>query len=49
MPTSNELRVQAKDCLDLARDANDFYVKIALKELAQRFQDEAQQIEQRKT
>jgi hypothetical protein len=35
MPTSNELRVQAKDCLELARNATDYYAKVALKELAQ--------------
>ena len=48
MPTSNELRVQAKDCLELARNATDYYAKVALKELAQKLQHDAHQAERRK-
>jgi NH3-dependent NAD+ synthetase len=48
MPTSNELRVQAKDCLELARNATDYYAKIVLKELAQKLQHDAHQAERRK-
>jgi hypothetical protein len=48
MPTSNELRVQAKDCLELARNATDYYAKVALKELAQKLQCDAHQAERRK-
>ena len=31
MPTPKELRVQAKDCLELARNATDYYAKVVLK------------------
>jgi hypothetical protein len=48
MPTSNVLRVQAKDCLELARNATDYYAKVALKELAQKLQYDAHQAERRK-
>jgi hypothetical protein len=48
MPTPNELRVQAKDCLELARNATDLYAKAALKELAQKLQHDAHQAERRK-
>ena len=48
MPTSNVLRVQAKDCLELARNATDYYAKVVLKELAQKLQHDAHQAERRK-
>jgi hypothetical protein len=40
--------VQAKDCLELARNATDYYAKVALKELAQKLQHDAHQAERRK-
>jgi hypothetical protein len=48
MPTPKELRVQAKDCLELANRANDYYVKVALKDLAQKLHHDARQAERRK-
>jgi hypothetical protein len=48
MPTPKELRVQAKDCLELARNTTDYYVKVVLKELAQKLQIDAHQAERRK-
>ena len=36
MPTPKELRLQAEECLELADKANEFYVRTALKELAQK-------------
>jgi hypothetical protein len=40
--------VQAKDCLELARNATDYYAKVVLKELAQKLQHDAHQAERRK-
>jgi hypothetical protein len=47
MPTAMELRVEAKQCLELATTANDLYVKTALIELAQRLNRDAHQAERR--
>ena len=41
MPTANECRQSAKDCLQLASTAVDFYVQAALTELAGDFQEMA--------
>jgi hypothetical protein len=38
MPTANECRHHARDCLELASTAVDFYVHAALTELAGDFQ-----------
>jgi hypothetical protein len=40
--------VQAKDCLELARNATDYYAQIVLKELARKLQHDAYQTERRK-
>ena len=47
MPTAVEIRVQAKECLELANTASEFYVRSALKDLAQRFNRQAHQAERR--
>jgi len=47
MPTSMELRLQAKECLKLADAANEFFVKTALTELARKLNREAHQVERR--
>jgi hypothetical protein len=47
MPTARELRFQAKECLELADRANEFFVKTALTELAQDLSREAQRVERR--
>jgi hypothetical protein len=44
MPTSMELRLQAKECLKLADAANEFFVKTALTELARKLNREAHQV-----
>ena len=47
MPTTKELRLQAQECLELAKATNHFYVRTALTELAQKFNREARQAERR--
>ena len=47
MPTIQELRTQAKQCLELADRTNDFYAKTALRELAQTLNRRARQAERR--
>ena len=47
MPTARELRFQAKECLELADTANEFFVKSALKDLARKLSREAHQVERR--
>jgi hypothetical protein len=42
MPTSKECWQQAEQCLELAKEAEDFYVKSALIELAQEFKKQAE-------
>lgn len=48
MPTPNELRLQAKECLELANRTNEYYVRVTLKELAQKLHRDARQAERRK-
>jgi hypothetical protein len=48
MQTSNELRFQAKDCLELANRMDEIYAKEALTELAHKFNREARQAERRR-
>jgi hypothetical protein len=45
MPTSKEYRQYAKECLELATHAEEFYVKITLVELAVEFKAQAEKIE----
>jgi len=47
MPTAKEYRLEAKACLELADEANEFYVKTALIELARDYQRAARQAEGR--
>jgi len=47
MPTVQQLRTQAKQCLELANRTNDLYAKNALKELAQNLNRQARQAEHR--
>jgi hypothetical protein len=36
MATAKELRLQARECIDRSRAANEYYVRVALVELARR-------------
>ena len=47
MPTVQQLRTQAKQCLELANRTNELYAKNALKELAQNLNRQARQAEHR--
>jgi F0F1-type ATP synthase membrane subunit b/b' len=47
MPTTQELRAQAKQCLELANRTSELYAKNALKELAQDLNRRARQAERR--
>jgi hypothetical protein len=47
MPTTRELRAQAHDCLELANRTNEFFAKEALRELAQKLNRQARQVERR--
>ena len=47
MPTPNELRVQAKECLELASRTSEHHAKVALTELAHKFHRDARQAERR--
>jgi hypothetical protein len=49
MPTARVLWFQAKECLELADRANEFFVKTALTELAQELSREAQRVERRES
>ena len=44
MPTSKECRLHAEECLELAKQAEEFYVKSALIELAEDFKKQAEEI-----
>ena len=44
MPTSKECRLHAEECLELAKQAGEFYVKSALNELAEDFKKQAEEI-----
>jgi hypothetical protein len=45
MPTAKEYRQQAKECLDLAKAAKDFWVKEAMAELEEEFSKMAELLE----
>ena len=45
MPTPTEYRQHAEECLKLAKEAEEFYVKTALIELADEFNAQAKKIE----
>jgi hypothetical protein len=47
MPTARELRLQAKECLELADTEHEFNVKAALTDLARRLTRDARQDERR--
>jgi ribosomal protein L44E len=47
MPTPKELRVQAKECRELANRTDEAYAKQALKELAHDLNRQARQAERR--
>jgi len=42
VPTSKEYRQFAKECMELAKQAEEFYVKTALVELAEEFKIQAE-------
>ena len=44
MPTAKEYRQHAEECLELAKQAEEFYVKAALIELATEFKKQAEKI-----
>jgi hypothetical protein len=46
MKTSRQYRQQAADCLQLANEASDAYVKVSLTELATEFRQRAEAVEQ---
>jgi hypothetical protein len=45
MPTPNDYRDQASKCLELTNEANEWYVKKALLELAVEFRRRAEKLE----
>jgi hypothetical protein len=45
MPTPNDYREQAAECLELTNEANEWYVKKALLELAVEFRRRAEKLE----
>ena len=47
MPTSKVYWQHAEQCLELAKEAEDFYVKSALTELAEEFKKQAEKIKGR--
>jgi hypothetical protein len=47
MLAPTELRVQAKECPELANRTNEYYAKVALKELARKLHRDARQAERR--
>ena len=47
MPTSKVYWQHAEQCLELAKEAEDFYVKSALTELAEKFKKQAEKIKDR--
>jgi hypothetical protein len=46
MATSREYRHRAEECLELAKEADEFYVRTALFELASDFQHMAEEMQQ---
>jgi hypothetical protein len=49
MATAKELRLQARECIDRSRAANEYYVRVALVELARRLARQARQAERRES
>jgi hypothetical protein len=47
MPTPKLYRRQAEDCVELANEATELYVKTALLELATEFRESAERLEHR--
>jgi hypothetical protein len=47
MLSSKEYWLHAQQCLELAKEAEDFYVKSALTELAEEFKKQAEKIKDR--
>ena len=47
MPTAKEYWQNAEQCQELAKEAEDFYVKSALIELAEKFKKQAEKIRDR--
>jgi hypothetical protein len=45
MPTPTEYRLRARECLELTDEANQWYVKSALVQLAAEFQKRAERLE----
>ncbi len=45
MPTSKEYRMRADECSKLANDSHDYYVQVALTELADEFNRAADDLE----
>jgi hypothetical protein len=45
MPTPNEYRLRAHECLELTSEADQWYVKTALLKLAAEFQKRAERLE----
>jgi hypothetical protein len=45
MPTPKEYRQRADECLELMKEPNEWYVRIALLELATEFQKRADKLE----
>jgi hypothetical protein len=45
MPTAKEYRQQAKECLDLAKEAEEFYARQTMVELAEEFNAAAELLE----
>jgi hypothetical protein len=45
MPTSQEYRRRAEECLELAQEADQFYVRTALFELAEDFKHIAEKLQ----
>ncbi len=48
MPTPKLYRRQAEDCVELANEATELYVKTALLELATEFRESAERLEHRR-
>ena len=47
MRTPTEQRVQANECLELASKTDEYYAKVALRELAHKLSHDARQAERR--
>jgi hypothetical protein len=48
MPTSQEYRQQADECLEIVNQAKEWYVRMALLQLAVEFERRADKLEQRR-